>query len=395
MSFVSLVALLVDDYDDAISFYCDVLGFELVEDSPSTTNDGRPKRWVVVRPPGGETGILLALGDGEEQTGLVGRQHGGRVGFFLRVDDFDSTLVALTDAGATIHGEPRDESYGRVVVFEDLYGNKWDLLGSAEDDRVYPPGVFVDYETGGPLQLELARIGPGEFRLLREFAYRDQNYSEPFICPHDLADFDSDLASIPFFFSWILPARGTHFPAIMLHDCLVAPPGRPEHRGPDVDREEADRIMRDAMERLGVGFVRRWLAWTGAFLATAFVRLQPRWCWATLVVFHFALVTVLGVIATLDLFDVWNVLPWMGERGTVAELGLGALFAVIIPIVLSVLWLGRWRAPAIGGVLLALVLHITLGILAVYGLYRAAERLFAPRTRTPEDVAADARLLSG
>ena len=128
MSFVSLVALLVDDYDDAISFYCDVLGFELVEDSPSTTNDGRSKRWVVVRPPGGETGILLARRDGDEQASLVGRQHGGRVGFFLRVDDFDSTLTALTEAGATIHGEPRDEPYGRVVVFEDLYGNKWDLL---------------------------------------------------------------------------------------------------------------------------------------------------------------------------------------------------------------------------------------------------------------------------
>ena len=121
MSFVSLVALLVDDYDDAISFYCDVLGFELVEDSPSTTNDGRPKRWVVVRPPGGETGILLARRDGGEQASLVGRQHGGRVGFFLRVDDFDSTLTALTEAGAKIHGEPRDEPYGRVVVFEDLY----------------------------------------------------------------------------------------------------------------------------------------------------------------------------------------------------------------------------------------------------------------------------------
>ena len=128
MSFVSLVALLVDDYDDAITFYTEVLGFELVEDSPSTTTDGRPKRWVVVRPPGGETGILLARRDGDDQRALVGKQHGGRVGFFLRVDDFDSTLTALTEAGAKIHGEPRDEPYGRVVVFEDLYGNKWDLL---------------------------------------------------------------------------------------------------------------------------------------------------------------------------------------------------------------------------------------------------------------------------
>ncbi len=128
MSFVSLVALLVDDYDDAITFYTEVLGFELVEDSPSTTTDGRSKRWVVIRPPGAEAGLLLAKADGERQEALVGQQHGGRVGFFLRVDDFDSTLTALSEAGATIHGEPREEPYGRVVVFQDLYGNKWDLL---------------------------------------------------------------------------------------------------------------------------------------------------------------------------------------------------------------------------------------------------------------------------
>jgi len=129
VSHVSLVALIVDDYDDAISFYCDVLGFDLIEDSPSTTNDGRPKRWVVVRPPGAETGMLLAKADGPTQQALVGQQHGGRVGFFLRVDDFAAAFAALADSEATIHGAPRDEPYGQVVVFEDLYGNKWDLLG--------------------------------------------------------------------------------------------------------------------------------------------------------------------------------------------------------------------------------------------------------------------------
>ena len=131
MSFISLVALTVHDYDEAILFYCEVLGFELVEDSPSETNDGRPKRWVVVRPPGAETGILLAQQDGPEQAATVGNQHGGRVGFFLRVDDFDATLAAIQQSGTTVHGEPRNEPYGTVVVFEDPYGNKWDLLGPA------------------------------------------------------------------------------------------------------------------------------------------------------------------------------------------------------------------------------------------------------------------------
>ncbi len=135
MNRVSLVALLVDDYDEAITFYRDALGFELVEDSPSQTKDGRPKRWVVIRPPGAQTGLLLAKADGPDQAAVVGHQHAGRVGFFLQVDDFESKLAALEAAGATVHGVPRDEQYGRVVVFEDLYGNKWDLLGPAPGEE--------------------------------------------------------------------------------------------------------------------------------------------------------------------------------------------------------------------------------------------------------------------
>ena len=126
---MELVALVVDDYDEAIGFFVDALGFDLVEDSPSTTNDGRPKRWVVVRPPGAATGLLLAEADGEEQRKAVGNQVAGRVGFFLRVDDFAATYDRMREAGVTFHGEPRHEVYGTVVVFEDVAGNKWDLLG--------------------------------------------------------------------------------------------------------------------------------------------------------------------------------------------------------------------------------------------------------------------------
>jgi predicted enzyme related to lactoylglutathione lyase len=129
MSHVSLVAVVVHEYDPAISFFVDVLGFELVEDSPSTTNDGRTKRWVVVRPPGAETGILLARADGDVQTAAVGNQTAGRVGFFLRVDDFDATHRRLVAHGVEIVGPVRDEPYGRVCVFVDVAGNRWDLLG--------------------------------------------------------------------------------------------------------------------------------------------------------------------------------------------------------------------------------------------------------------------------
>ncbi|GAB7051908.1 VOC family protein [Catenuloplanes indicus] len=126
---LDLVAIVVTDYDEAIRFFVDVLGFELVEDSPSLTNDGRAKRWVVVRPPSGGTGLLLAKADGEAQEAAVGNQTGGRVGFFLRVDDFDATFQRLRAYGAEITGEPRHEEYGTVVVFRDLAGNRWDLLG--------------------------------------------------------------------------------------------------------------------------------------------------------------------------------------------------------------------------------------------------------------------------
>ncbi len=126
---IELTAVIVDDYDQAIAFFVDVLGFELAEDSPSLTNDGRPKRWVVVRPPGAVTGLLLARADGPDQEAAVGAQFAGRVGMFLRVDDFDATYARMTAAGVEFAGEPREEPYGRVVVFVDIAGNRWDLLG--------------------------------------------------------------------------------------------------------------------------------------------------------------------------------------------------------------------------------------------------------------------------
>ncbi len=126
---IDLVTLIVEDYDPAIRFFVDVLGFELEEDKPSLTNDGRPKRWVVVRPPGRETGLLLARADGEVQEAAVGQQMAGRIGFFLRVDDFDSSHQRLSEAGVTFRGEVRDEDWGRMIVFEDVAGNPWDLLG--------------------------------------------------------------------------------------------------------------------------------------------------------------------------------------------------------------------------------------------------------------------------
>lgn len=129
---LALVTLVVDAYDRAIAYYCDVLGFELVEDTPLSPE----KRWVVVRPSAGDEtgdiggcGLLLARGAKPEQTARIGDQTGGRVGFFLHTDDFDRDFARYTARGVNFVNGPRDEVYGRVGVFEDLYGNLWDLVG--------------------------------------------------------------------------------------------------------------------------------------------------------------------------------------------------------------------------------------------------------------------------
>ncbi|MEM9711608.1 MAG: VOC family protein [Actinomycetota bacterium] len=126
MSHLGLVTVVVDDYDDAIAFFVDVLDFELREDR----DEGR-KRWVVVAPPGATTGVLLARADGDAQRARVGDQTGGRVGFFLVTDDFARDHARFVERGVRFLEEPRHEVYGSVAVFEDLCGNRWDLLEPA------------------------------------------------------------------------------------------------------------------------------------------------------------------------------------------------------------------------------------------------------------------------
>jgi catechol 2,3-dioxygenase-like lactoylglutathione lyase family enzyme len=122
---VSHVAVLVRDYDEAIAFYTNRLGFELIADTPLGGN----KRWVLVAPPGGAgTALLLARAVTPQQAERVGDQTGGRVFLFLHTDDFWRDYNALRARGVRFTGEPRREDYGTVAVFVDLYGNRWDLL---------------------------------------------------------------------------------------------------------------------------------------------------------------------------------------------------------------------------------------------------------------------------
>ena len=122
------ISLIVDDYDKAIDYYTRVLGFELKED----TELSPVKRWVRVAPPGSSCGLLLAKAANEAQLSRVGNQTGGRVFLFLHTDDFDRDYQLYTERGVRFIREPAEEEYGKVVVFEDLYGNFWDLIGPKE-----------------------------------------------------------------------------------------------------------------------------------------------------------------------------------------------------------------------------------------------------------------------
>ena len=120
---LSLVVLIVRDYDEAIDWYTRALGFRLAKDE----DQGGGKRWVVIEDDTGR-GLLLAEAKKPEESAAVGNQHGGRVGFFFEVEDFEASLERLRAAGAGFDEEPRHEPYGNVVVFRDLYGNRWDLI---------------------------------------------------------------------------------------------------------------------------------------------------------------------------------------------------------------------------------------------------------------------------
>ncbi|WP_109467778.1 VOC family protein [Albibacillus kandeliae] len=125
MQHVHALALVVPDYDEAIAYYAGTLGFDLIED----TDQGNGKRWVMVAPPGAtETRILLARAVNPRQVASIGNQTGGRVFLFLHTDDFDRDHARLSAAGVQFEEAPRDEPYGKVAVFRDPYGNRWDLL---------------------------------------------------------------------------------------------------------------------------------------------------------------------------------------------------------------------------------------------------------------------------
>jgi hypothetical protein len=232
-------------------------------------------------------------------------------------------------------------------------------------------GQFFDPETGGEARFVLERDRPGVFRMQRQFGYHDPEVGT-LIVPADVKRFRTDLTSVPWFFAWLIPPLGEHLPPALLHDALVLTDAEPQaHCGPPVDRDMADRIFRDAMRIVGTPFSRRWLIWAGASIGTIAAR---SWRAKLLLSLYFVGLATLGVVSTLDLFDVGPRLPWLGDRPWTAELLIGGALAVGIPAVLALASWGRYRLVGIiSGVALAAFLHATLLVIATYLVYRSFE----------------------
>ena len=232
-----------------------------------------------------------------------------------------------------------------------------------------------------------AEEGVETFELERRLAYLDRHLGE-LLVPAD-PGFRTDLTSVPALFTWLVPKTGAHLPAALLHDALVAgrddPTSYVSTDGHEVDRVEADRIFRDAMADTGTGVIRRWIVWTAVTVATIFVGRAVPWSrpkhWSYRVAAAVTIVTILylGYSSTSDLVDRSWVgavdVPWMGGRVWWVEVVGGLSGAVVLPLALSLLW-GRLRmAGAIAGVLLAVLLHVTVGLAGIGATYVALERL--------------------
>lgn len=261
-------------------------------------------------------------------------------------------------------------------------------LDADDDHPAVPPDPAAEP------QIVLRRVAEGgheQFAMQRRIAYRDRHLGE-LLVPRVTKTFRSDLTSVPALFTWLVPKTGLHLPATLLHDGLIHPPGDVTYvstEGHVILRSEADRVLRDAMADAGTALIRRWLVWSAVTTATMLSGAGTGWSRAralrsritaglTLLV-----IAVLGVLATLDLFDVDGApeLPWMGDRGWFVELVGGLAGAVVIPLLLGLTWGTFRRAGAIVGVTLAVLLHVTAALVVLTLLYRTLEWLTARAPR--------------
>ncbi len=255
--------------------------------------------------------------------------------------------------------------------------------GTAEPPRIVLERVVLERVESGDL-----RVAPERFRMLHRIAYRDREYGD-LLVPADLGSFETDLTSVPTIFTWLVPRTGRHLPPALLHDGLVhgrdEPPTYLSVEGHVLDRVAADRVFRAAMRDTDTGPVRSWLVWSAVTLSTIW-RGSASWSPARHLRYRLAalgtlvVVAVLGVLATVDLFDVIDGVPWMGDRSFAEELVGGLAGAVVVPLLLGLTW-GRFAiAGVVTGVALAVLLHVTVALALITLAYQVAERL---ARRTP------------
>jgi len=271
-----------------------------------------------------------------------------------------------------------------------------DSKGTFHGVRVAPNGLPERDSAGNPILegeavIQITRKAPGCWRFDKYLGYRSADGRE-FAVPHDLNDFDSDLMSMPWPFAWLVPGTGKHIPGVLIHDGLVVklnddgtrPP--PTHVGPSVNREEADALLREALQFSGTTFLRRWLMWTGVMLGTIWATFRPRVYWRAMLIAYFGAIALLGFAATMDLFDAgWDPpllgqlwpLPWMDDRSWWVELLAGAVGSVAFPTVGALLFLKRYKVGLVSGLWFAVLLHVTVLVVIVYSAYRTFDRTLA------------------
>lgn len=268
---------------------------------------------------------------------------------------------------------------------------------AAQARRFYDGGVDGDADhpeippdPGSDPQVVLVRVtetGREQFAMQRRIAYVDRHLGE-LLVPRVTGSFRTDLTSVPALFTWLVPKTGHHLPAALVHDGLVHGVDDVTYtstEGHVVLRAEADRVLRDAMADTGTGLVRRWLVWSAVATATMLSGSGTGWSpglrlrYRASAALSVLVIAVLGVCATVDLFDLQVTgipdLPWMGGRSWWVELVGGLAGAVVVPLVLALAW-GPFRvAGGVIGVSLAVLLHVTVALLALTALYQALEWL--------------------
>lgn len=250
------------------------------------------------------------------------------------------------------------------------------------------PERFHDEGSADPPKIVLERVESGDvhrraerFRMLHRIAYRDREHGD-LLVPADLGTFETDLTSVPTIFTWLVPRTGRHLPPALLHDGLVHAPDQPASylsvEGHVLDRVAADRVFRAAMRDTDTGPVRSWLVWSAITLSTIWHG-SAAWSRATHRRYQLAaamslvVIALLGVLATLDLFDVIDGVPWMGERSFGMELVGGLAGAVVVPLLLGLTW-GRFAvAGVVSGIALAVLLHVTVALGLITLAYQSAE----------------------